>query len=66
MATRNGLMLGLALEGLVLLVVPPRTLKDAPAALTMGTFWALASAFYLSNYRVWRWLQRSQRQRNSN
>ena len=66
LATRRGLLLVLALEAMVLLVILPRVLKHLPVAVYLVALWGLATALYFSNYRMWRWLQRSPQPRRSN
>ena len=56
LATRRGFLLVLALEAVVLLVLLPKA--HLPVAAFLGLFWGIATALYLSNFRVSRWLQR--------
>jgi hypothetical protein len=52
-------MLILLLEGLLLIVVLPRILRNGPPLPYFVVFFGLATVFYFSNFRVWRWLGRS-------
>ena len=56
LATRRGFLLVLALEAVALVVLLPRA--HLPVAAFLGLFWGIATALYLSNFRMWRWLQR--------
>jgi hypothetical protein len=59
LGTHQGLLLIVLLEGLLLVVALPRVLRNGPAVLYFVAFFGLATVFYFSNYRVWRWLRSS-------
>ncbi|MGH2573819.1 MAG: hypothetical protein ACRDGU_10145 [Actinomycetota bacterium] len=64
LATRRGFWVILALEAFLLLLVfplalPPVLKGAAGGVVYLAAFWAIATLLYFSNYRVWRWLQRS-------
>jgi hypothetical protein len=58
LASRQGLLLILALEVLVLTLVLPRVLRNASGVMFFAVFFGLATVFYSSNYRVWHRLRR--------
>jgi hypothetical protein len=46
------------MEVLVLALVLPRIMRNASGIAYFVVFFGLATVFYFSNHRVWRWLQR--------
>jgi hypothetical protein len=57
LGTRHGLFVILAMEGLLLIIGLPRLLWNVSPGLYYVAFFGLATVFYFSNHRVWRWLQ---------
>lgn len=55
LATRGGFSLVIVLEVLLMSVVLPW--EKLPEEISFIGFWTVATLFYFSNYRVWRWLQ---------
>ena len=59
LGTRRGFWVVLALEVFLLFFALPHVLKGAGGVVYFAAFWATATLLYFSNYRLWRWLQRS-------
>ncbi|MFL5796455.1 MAG: hypothetical protein ACJ77A_00795 [Actinomycetota bacterium] len=59
LGTRQGLLLILVLEALLLVLVLPRVLGNVSVVVSFIAFFGLATVFYFSNYRMWRSLRRS-------